>query len=759
MRTLGLRFERELRLLLTGLIYLSFLTPLIVGRNFLFPFVFPKAIFFQALVQAGLIVYALLVIADRSYLPKRNWILAGVGGYLFVMALTGFLGADPSFSFWSKAERMDGLMQYLHLGAFLLFLLAAMRHEAEWLRLFRYVILTGWLIGIVALFAKYAPAVISLGAQDRLGATFGNPAFLSTYFLVCTFLAMIFFLRGRGAFERWMFGGSALFFFFLMLFSGTRGAYAGFLAGVAGFLFFLVIWDRTRWLKPVAIIAILLLFFAADLFIMRNTFLEYFPQLGDRVFSMWQFPKARLVSWDIGLAAFRARPLLGWGQENFIYAFNIHFDPNIHTYELSLFDRAHNKIIDLLVMNGLLGLAAYLVLLAAVCKELFFILRKKLVNPIWPAGFFGLMTGYVVQNMVLFEMPTSGIIFFFLLGFLIWLSNEVRREMKKPEKNTVVSPTAQRPLSDGAGFVLFTAALIAVIASFYFGIAKPFRAAQGVVAAASGFGVQNEQIPRALEAYRYARDNSTFLDREVDVLVARRFRDFVGGYPAALSQEAGQEFGNLLLLRLQEDFDRHKLDYDVLIEAGNIAALLEQHNPQRASNPASYWEKAMRIAPKRQDAYQQLAIWHMNKGEYAKAEEMIQKVLSLNDQVGIFWWYKAVLEARQGNVGAMHEALERAKNVPHTWYHWDQNPGAIAFLAEEFRRQNNKAEVIRLYEIMLRIPNLAWQDKARALANLVSLFTETGRKEQAAEAARRLREHAPELEQNRVEEFLKPFGI
>lgn len=760
MRPFLLRYERELKFLVLAVIYLSFFAPIIVGVRFLFPFVFPKAIYLQTLMELGFLFYFGLLCANRAYLPRFNWILGMVGIYLLLMGITTFLGVDPALSFWSKAERMDGFFQYLHLGVFLVFLLAVVRNEADWMRLFRFIILTGWLTGILALISKYFPQILGFGDQTRLGATFGNPAFLSTYYLVMTFLALIFVLRARTPVERGIYSISTAFFLLLLLLSGTRGAYVGLIVGIFAFLFFLLLEDWKRWVKPVLVVVLVLAFLALDIYVARDLLWELSRTMTSRIFGLWQFPPARLVSWKIGLDAFRARPIVGWGPENYIYAFNTHFDPNIHTYELSLFDRAHNKIIDLLVFHGILGPVVYLLLFGIIFWELFRVLRKKIVNPIWPAGFFGLMVGYFVQNLVLFEMPTSGLLFFFLLGFLSWLAAEVKEEDKKRQPRAQVEPqTKGTPSGLLPGWSLPVGFLLIGV-SFYSGILLPYRAARGVVSAAAALGNQNVDLPTriadGLASYRQARDHSTFLDREVDVLLGRRLRELNSLQQDSATTPLSQEFLTRLMTNLEDDSRRHPLDYDILIELGNLSFTLESQKPELQAKTRDYWEKAIALAPKREDAYQQLSLWYMNRGDDKNADLMLQKLLALNDKVGIFWWYRAVFEVRRGNDVAAKEALENAKNYN---YPWDKNQNNLEFLADTYSRQNRFRQAVPYYEMILEIPGLSWPQEFRARAKLIRAYLALGERGNAVPMAQILREHTPEEQKSQLEAFLHDLGL
>ena len=75
------------------LVYASFIMPLIVmGQTFIFPFVFPKGIYFRILVEIAFGLYILLCLVNKDYLPKKTplalsvlfWLAATSGSWLVV---------------------------------------------------------------------------------------------------------------------------------------------------------------------------------------------------------------------------------------------------------------------------------------------------------------------------------------------------------------------------------------------------------------------------------------------------------------------------------------------------------------------------------------------------------------------------------------------------------------------------------------------------------------------------------------------------
>ena len=107
------------------------------------------------------------------------------------------------------------------------------------------------------------------------------------------------------------------------------------------------------------------------------------------------------------------RPFLGWGQENFSYIFQAKYNPAMYNLE-QWFDRAHNVFLDWFVNAGFIGLAAYLALyvlfLICVWKSTLSIAEKSVLT--------GLLAGYAVHGMFVFDNLASYIPFFFLLGYV-----------------------------------------------------------------------------------------------------------------------------------------------------------------------------------------------------------------------------------------------------------------------------------------------------------------------------------------------------
>ena len=114
----------------------------------------------------------------------------------------------------------------------------------------------------------------------------------------------------------------------------------------------------------------------------------------------------RIDSALVGLEGFAARPILGWGPENFTIAYDRHVTAEIIAAGVTSFDQAHNKLIEELTTKGILGFAGYM----AVWLYILWIVARTVRRQGLQDQFFTLaagaaLTGYFVQNLFLFDTP------------------------------------------------------------------------------------------------------------------------------------------------------------------------------------------------------------------------------------------------------------------------------------------------------------------------------------------------------------------
>lgn len=134
----------------------------------------------------------------------------------------------------------------------------------------------------------------------------------------------------------------------------------------------------------------------------------------------------RFVFWEIARSGFIERPLLGWGPNNYDYVFQKNFDArlldNNHYPELWV-NQPHNIVWDYLVNTGILGLLAYLLLFGSVIiYSLFLIYRENSKYRFLGIVTVGILIGYFVQNLFVFDTITTYLMYFMIIGIISGIS-------------------------------------------------------------------------------------------------------------------------------------------------------------------------------------------------------------------------------------------------------------------------------------------------------------------------------------------------
>ena len=136
--------------------------------------------------------------------------------------------------------------------------------------------------------------------------------------------------------------------------------------------------------------------------------------------------------------------LIVWGPENFTIAYGKYFNPKQFDYEVGWFDRAHNKIFDVLVMNGLFGLIAYLAIYFFFFKS---ILKRKISysdsskqikkDSLTKIGLLLFGISFFLHLLFVFSQITTSIPFFITLAFIVCLTvnNDSHKKIQNYKDN------------------------------------------------------------------------------------------------------------------------------------------------------------------------------------------------------------------------------------------------------------------------------------------------------------------------------------
>lgn len=436
-------------------LYLAPFAVVVVTNSTLFPFIVGKYTFFKVAVELAL---ACAVLAwglegrsfERNYKILKSPIVGMVSLFVLIFLFSGLLGINQHASFWSSFERGEGSFLMLHFYAYFVLLLLFFEKKDDWRKLFIVSIVSAVLvIGYGLLAAMGVVGYIGTGLCKRFGGSLGNPAYVGTFSIFILFYVAYFAATGDWLRASWrrhvlpLLLVLAAFFSVFLLLSQTRGAILGIAAGVVAGLAYLFFTIEERKVRiAIGVLALLLVglgflgvYFRQSIDLMP--FCRGIGESGNRIFDISlnvESYQTRLILWSQSITAFKDKPLLGWGPENFSTAFEKYFDIRHKVW----FDRAHNIFFDYLVFSGIAGLLSFLGIFAAFFWQFFHKFKKHLeelgqnkknlprtfaetYQPRFEqALIFALPIAYLVQGSVLFDVLPIYIHLFIFLAFANW---------------------------------------------------------------------------------------------------------------------------------------------------------------------------------------------------------------------------------------------------------------------------------------------------------------------------------------------------
>lgn len=647
--------ERGVSALLATLIraglFLLLLTPFIVTFQTIFPYVVGKALYARGLIAVLTVLWLILLLHNRSFLP-RSWTLVAFWAYLLVSLLAGALGVHPVRSLWSTYERMMGVWDLAHW--FLLAVVAAsvLRTRGQWIALFSANLGVGLVLSLLAIAqaqgVRLLPIILTTGRAD---ATLGNPTYLGAILAVHILLAVGLLVRSfvpqeegqtprrrrnrkakeekKAGWSIWgmraFWGAAALVGLFALFLTGTRGALVGLAAGcLAAFLAALLFAHRGA-LRPLlsfpAALLLAVLLFAVDATVGLPTAPQGQGQtVGARTATLVRLGeeeaslRTRLESSMLGVRATLDRPLLGWGPENYVAAFNRHAEPRFFRYGIVTFDQAHNKVVEEATTRGVLGLLSYLalwgVMVWAVVRR-----RRPPREEVLAYAVLGALAGYFVQNLFLFDTPATMLQWTLLVA---WVAAQERggETTPSPAKGGQAGPPEDTPLLPVpwaravVSLALLALLLVALIAFTY----RPFRAATKVVQALTAHIPLEQRLATAREGF-------AGFPPLADLARAWTIRALLLSWPNLNPQEREQAAAFILSEAYQVlRSDPH--DARVLML---LIFFLQQTAASPEDLPAvdALLAQLRTVAPGRPETYQLLANQALLRGDYREALRIV----------------------------------------------------------------------------------------------------------------------------------------
>ncbi len=637
-----------LKLIKFGIGFILFI-PLYVGGSFFFPFIFPKIWLFQLVTEIIFFFYVILAISDSRFRPKFNWVLKAVILLTLILIITSFIGVDAFRSFWGNTERMSGVIAWFHFVAFAIILSGVLsaqggsasggKTEKEWRNFFGVAV-------VVSIFEFFYVLAQYFGASwvwlpGSQAGTIGNTDLIASYAIFSAFFALYLWkglnidFRNRGIFDfgnqyfpRWLWAMAFFLNIGTLFLASSRGAILGFGAGL--FIYsILSAWKNPKTLKIWGIIISILILSYVILFLSRNSdFVKNSVQLNRlaNVSLESDTVRQRFTEWGIAREAFKARPIFGWGPNNYLYLHNAFLNPKVYELRETNFDRAHNAYLDYASMSGTIGLLGYLFLIAI----LFWVFFK---NKLWVLA--SLTIAYAVQSFFVFDSPASYIALFLTIGFAMHVENQ--QLITDNKQLTTNNFTAQKAA------VVWFLLLPFMIYVFWQVSVKQASANLAFTRAFTGLNKGAIAPEKVFQDYKESLKYKTLGTTEF----RNQFTQWLQGALDKFPPETRLSVVDFGISELEKEVKDHPMVFSYLnlgqlyyfkangISDADLKPLLYQKAIQA-------YEKAIELSPKRLEVYYSYLQLAITIKDYSRGVEIIKRTTEFAPNYPKNWWYLGI---------------------------------------------------------------------------------------------------------------------
>jgi putative inorganic carbon (HCO3(-)) transporter len=534
--------------------------------------------------------------------------------YILVLIISTFFAFDINKAIFGSYTRQFSLLTQLFLYLWFILLLFHLSIKPRLIKIneiYKTIALSALLVSIYATlqyfgidFVQWNEAAIN---TKRAFSTLGQPNYLGLFIVMVIPIIFYLFKIEKNKYLRYLWLLSILFSILAWFFTGSRSAWLGLLSIVFISIFYFLIKKKNLIkLKPLIIgILIVVVFFTA---LFSSTFFR------ERFSSSFDINKGsaaiRLMYWESAYDKIIKSPIIGYGpgqqkdvlRDTYTKEWAVYEKLNTYT------DRAHNIILDYLLIGGLLLLFAYIMML----RSWFLQGRKALKTNNYQVVILMLsLIAYLIVLLFSFEVIVTSF-YFWLFGALIIVGSN------KDEKSnyTVFNLNFSKAVKKLLIFFLLLIYLLflyfqlqKIIANHYFLASKQ----------ASAKGVYNE----SLLLYNYSKATG-FSHEHYDLY----FADSI----AYLLIENKQKPYRELELKLEEIANSLELSsYDNIFIKARINSALGKYDKAE-----KYYLQAINFAPEIVKTYQALADNYFLERKYDTAlkyyDISIEKIPNINNQ-------------------------------------------------------------------------------------------------------------------------------
>jgi tetratricopeptide (TPR) repeat protein len=731
-------------------IFISLFLPLVIFSQYISPFHFGKMIIFRILVELMAVFYFVLVLMDKSYRPKWNPILISFSVFTALYVFTGIIGVDFYNSFWGSLERMGGIFSFLHFWVYFVILVNIIKTKKDWRRVLKISVLVGFLSILFAYGQRLQLGDFFVGWQhgERVIGTIGNPALFAGYLLFIIYLALLFLLRKETSIkEKGFFIAVIILGVPVLLMTAVRGAMLSLLGSALLLILFFIFKASSKKTRIIlSAIIVILIVLAVVVWINKDNSwvknISWLSRLTD-ISKGTDTIQTRLWSWDSAIKGWKERPIFGWGPENFTFLHMKYFDARhfLHMGSETIWDRAHNMVLEQLSTMGVVGLLGYL----SIFFIIFYLLIKRFkqgkIDKI-DFGVVGVMIiAYFGQNLFIFDTFVNYFLFFLSLGFINFLTHTSPSEENTEQERTIIQKTP-------SPFLITVLLILAIILGYQTGI-KPaqanFACTRAILAGRDG----NAQ--KAFDKYREALN---YKNPQGAYEIRHKLAAFVIQVVDSQRQK-NKDFDPAILYygikETEKNVDKYPLDTTPYLYIGRMYILLMSKESGAGDKAAEYIQKAIDLNPKNPRIWYEMGQAKLSQKKYQESYDSFKKALDLNPKVNLSWWFLSNIALQ---LERYDEAVYDAEKAIELGYNAYQNSIVdIMRLVAIYEKVGNYSKVLEYYIMAVE----EQPQNPQLYASLAAAYAKMGYKDEAIKSALKAAELDPDFKEE-AEKFVQSLS-
>lgn len=594
--------------IIIGLGLISFI-PLYIASPLFFPFISGKGFVFRILVEVIFALWIILIFRekgkDTSILPRMNAMTITVTVFTVITLIANIFGLNPLRSIWSNFERMEGWIIIVHLWMYFMVLSSVVNTKENWKKFFDVILIAGFITAVYGLFQFFGWAETHQGG--RVDASLGNSAYMAIYMLINAFIAAYMAIAYCSKKNHYFYIYTVLsaFFSFIMFQTATRGSILGWILAAITSLAIYAIMGRKETgqsnksrivagsiIGAIVLVGVLFYYNREAKWIQNNSVLGRIATISISDTKT----QARGFIWPMaikGVFGSTKTAIIGIGQENFNYIFNANYNPKMWAHE-QWFDRAHSVFLDWLVAGGILGLLAYLALY--IVSVIYILKSDQTVGQ--KSVLIGLLVGYGIHNVFVFDNQTSYVMFYTFLAFVFTLQPSTKCKIFKKHDDIATEDyvTIQN-------YVITPIVIIIFASMLYIVNIKPIQANTRLI---SGLRACSKPPTVTIDSFVKALDlNLSVSNQEIREQLLNCASGVIR--QAGIPEKTKIDFYNLAKKGIEDQIKETPNDARIYILGGGFFDSISDY-----ASATPLLEKANQLSPNKQTIVYQLASNYLN---------------------------------------------------------------------------------------------------------------------------------------------------